>query len=439
MYSRVPQENIRVGIPLCSPEIMRSSEQRVMAAIDMDGLVAFLRRLIAIPSLGGEETRAQTEVAAQMQRIGLDVEQWQLDLPALRQHPSYCEEVVREEGLGVRGSMGRGKGRSLILNGHIDVVPTGNLARWTHSPWGGDLVGDRVYGRGALDMKGGLCCALFAASAIVESGVELEGEGQIQSVIGEEDGGIGTLSCVMRGCQADGAIIMEPTELAIAPAQAGALNFKITVTGRAAHGAMREEGVSALEKFIPVYEALTELEKQRNAEVTDPLYQDYRLPYALTVGTVRCGNWASNVPESLTCEGRYGVRVDEDVGEAQAELEKAVAAAAARDSWLSEHPPVVEWWGGQFHPARTATDHPVVTTLEAAFADVTDGAATLRGMTYGADMRLLVREAGVPTVLFGPGDIRRAHQPDEYVSVSDLKKVTRTLALMILRFCGVAS
>ncbi len=232
---------------------------------------------------------------------------------------------------------------------------------------------------------------------------------------------------------------MEPTELAIAPAQAGALNFKITVTGLSAHGAMREEGVSALEKFIPVYQALTELEKQRNAEVTDPLYQDYRLPYALTVGTVRCGNWASNVPESLTCEGRYGVRVDEDVGSAQGELERAVAAAAARDSWLSAHPPAVEWWGGQFHPARTATDHPVVTTLQAAFAEVTGHAARLRGMTYGADMRLLVREAGVPTVLFGPGDIRRAHQPDEYVTVGDLENVTRTLALTVLRFCGVAT
>jgi acetylornithine deacetylase len=415
---------------------MDDLETRVLDYLDMDGLVAYLSQLIAVPSHEGNETPAQLHVAAQMARNGLEVEQWELDFDALRRHPAYCEELDRELGLGVVGRMGEGRGRSLILNGHIDVVPPGDLARWSHGPWEGRVAHGRVHGRGALDMKGGLCCALFAVKAIRDAGVELEGEVQIQSVIGEEDGGVGTLSCVMRGHRADAAIIMEPTELMVAPAQAGALNFRITVPGVAAHGAMRLEGVSALEKFIPIYQALVELERERNLNVVDPLFSDYELPYALAVGTVRAGEWASNVPESLTCQGRYGVSGDESVGEAQAAFEQAVAAAAAQDPWLCEHPPVVEWWGGQFHPARIPVDDPIVGTVADAFAEVTGSKATLRGMTYGADMRLLVNEADVPTVLFGPGDIRRAHQPDEFVTIEDLEVTTRTLALAVLRFCG---
>lgn len=411
-------------------------EDRVLRAVDMEALVASLSALIAVPSPGGEENVAQRHIAGEMRRVGLEVEEWDLDFAALREHPCYCEEIERTEGLGVLGRMGSGRGRSLILNGHIDVVPVGDLSHWSRSPWSGAVEGGRVWGRGALDMKGGLCCALFAAKAIRDAGVELEGELQVQSVIGEEDGGVGTLSCVMRGCRADGAVIMEPTGLQVAPAQAGALNFRIRVPGMAAHGAVRQEGVSALEKFLPVFEALRELETQRNGRVRDPLYADYSLPYALVVGTVRAGSWASNVPESLTCEGRYGVAVDEDLDSARRELMLAVTAASSKDSWLSKHPPVVEWWGGQFHPARVALDDPIVVTVADAYEDVTGSAARLTGMTYGADMRLLVNQAGIPTVLFGPGDARGAHQPDESVAIADLEVTVRTLALAALRFCG---
>lgn len=411
-------------------------ERRVAAAIDMDGMIDYLCQLIAVPSLGGDETAAQKHVAGQMRRIGLDVDVWELDFDALSQHPAYCVEVERVHGLGVVGSMGRGEGRSLIYNGHIDVVPAGDLNNWHYLPWQGTVADGHVYGRGALDMKGGLCCALFAAKAIQDAGVRLKGKLMVQSVIGEEDGGVGALAAVVKGYRADAAVIMEPTQLMVAPAQAGALNFRVVVPGFPAHGCFREEGVSAIEKFIPIYQALMALEAQRNQGVTDPLFAGYRLPYALTVGTLQAGNWASTVAETLSFEGRFGVAVNEDLDEARHALETAVAEAAQADEWLRQHPPQVSWWGGQFAPASIPADHPIVRSVSEAFAEITGAAPEVQGMTYGADMRLLVNEGGIPTVLFGPGDVRKAHQPDEHVPISDLEAVTRTLALTALRFCG---
>lgn len=413
-------------------------ERRVLDAFDVEGMVEFLCELIAIPSLSGAETPAQERVAAEMERCGLEVDTWQIDFEQLRRHPAYSAEVEREHSLGVVGLMGRDHDRpSLILNGHVDVVPAGDEAIWSYPPWQGTVKGGRVYGRGSVDMKGGLCCALYAARALHEAGVRLRGRLMVQSVVGEEDGGSGTLAAVLRGYRAEGAIVVEPTELVVAPAQAGALNFRVTVPGQAAHGCLREEGVSAVEKFIPLYQALMVLERERNGGPRDPLYAGYERPYAISVGTVRAGNWAASVPESLTFEGRYGVAVGEDPVNARRVLEETVAQAAQADPWLRDHPPEVEWWGGQFAPASIPADHPLVATVCRAFSDASGAPARVAGMTYGADMRLLVNEGGTPSVLFGPGDVRQSHRPDEYVSVADLVVAARTLALTAMRFCGV--
>jgi acetylornithine deacetylase len=418
---------------------MGKVEQRVLDAIDIDGMLEYLCELIAIRSLSGEETAAQESVAAKMQEIGLEVDVWELDFDQLRQHPAYSTEVEREHALGVVGVMGGAEGdegRSLILNGHVDVVPAGDEANWHYPPWQGTIADGRVYGRGAVDMKGGLCCALFAAKAVHDAGVGLKGRLFLESVVGEEDGGVGTLAAVLRGYRADGAIVMEPTESIVVPAQAGALNFRVTISGLAAHGAVRDEGVSAIEKFIPIYQALMDLERERNQDVHNPLFDRYAQPLPICVGTVRGGTWASTVAETLTFEGRFGVAVGEDTLAARRLLEKSVSEAAQADSWLCEHPPQVEWWGGQFAPARTAVDHPIVTTTCAAFEDASGAQARVEGVPYGADMRLLVNQGKTPTVLYGPGDVRRAHGPDEYVPVAELISAVRTLTLTILRFCG---
>jgi acetylornithine deacetylase len=416
---------------------MPSIEQRVLDAIDIDGMLQYICDLVAVRSLSGQETPAQEHVAAQMERCGLAVDIWNLNFDQLCRHPAFSIEVEREQGLGVVGIIGeKAGGRDLIFNGHVDVVPAGDEANWDYPPWQGTIAHERLYGRGALDMKGGLSCAIFAAKALLEAGVRLKGQLLIESVIGEEDGGVGTLAAVVRGYKADGAIVVEPTELIVAPAQAGALNFRVTVPGLAAHGCMRHEGVSAIEKFMPIYQGIMSLEQERNRQIRDPLFADYTWPYPICVGTLQAGDWASSVAERLTFEGRYGIAVGEETTAARRLLEKRVAQAAQDDPWLREHPPQLEWWGGQFEAAGIDVDHPLVETVKEAYGDMTGSPARVQGMTYGADMRLLVNEGQIPTVLFGPGDVRNAHKPNEFVPVEELVTAVRTLALTALRFCG---
>ena len=284
-------------------------------------------------------------------------------------------------------------------------------------------------------MKGGLCCALFAVKAIRDAGIELPGRVMIQSVVGEEDGGVGTLAALERGHTGEGAIVLEPTELMIAPAQAGALNFRLTVPGRAAHGALRTEGVDPFEAYLLIYRAMRRFEARRNRDFHDPLFASYEVPFALSVGRLQAGIWASTVAESLVCEGRLGVSPRDNPVQLRRDFKEMIELTARTDPWLREHPPRLEWWGAQFDPAAIEIDHPLVTILAGAHSGVTGRGATLRGMPFGADMRLLIRQGGIPTVLYGPGDIRRAHAPDEFVPIEELITATRVLALTIMRFC----
>ena len=415
---------------------MHALERRVLGAIDEEALLRLLADLVAFQSIGGAETPAQERVAAHMQAAGLTVDTWHLDLDRLRQHSAYTVDIERDHALGVNGRWGSGEGATLILNGHIDVVPAGDESRWTYPPWEATVVDDRVYGRGTADMKGALCCALVAIQALIDAGISLDGSVVLQSVVGEEDGGVGTLAAVERGPRADAAIVMEPTQLMVAPAQAGALSFRVTVPGAAAHGALRTEGVDPIDKFIPLYRALQAFEVDRNAATDDPLFEAYDIPFALCIGTLRGGEWPSTVAESVACEGRLGIGPHEDLPTVKAAFEEAIRETAQEDAWLRDHPPTVEWWGAQFAPAQIPSDHPIVTTVADAVLDTTGEAATLRGMPYGADMRLLVNQGQIPTILFGPGDIRTAHAPDEHISIDALRTATQVLALTILRFCG---
>jgi len=412
-------------------------EEKVLSHLDVDGMTAFLGELVAIPSVGGSESPAQELVARWMRENGLEVDCWELDLPTLRAHPAYSAEIPREEGLGVVGLLGEGAGgRTLILNGHVDVVPPGEEGRWDFSPWDGRRVGGRVRGRGALDMKGGLACALFVAKAIREARVRLRGRLVVESVVGEEDGGLGTLAAILRGYRGDGAVILEPTGMAICPAQAGALSFRVTIRGKSVHGSVRDEGVSALDKLWPVYQELLALEARRNHNTAGPLFRDYTRPFALSVGVIQGGDWPSTVPDWLRLEGRYGLMPGEAVEDAEEAFLQALNRAAAKDPWLRDHPPELEWWGGRFLPAHTPEDEAVVGFLQEAALEALGVEAALKAVTYGSDLRHLVLEGGTPTVLFGPGDVRFAHAVNETVAVEDLERTMRVLVVMILRFCG---
>nr|WP_247198896.1 M20/M25/M40 family metallo-hydrolase [Streptomyces sp. LBUM 1477] len=187
-------------------------------------------------------------------------------------------------------------------------------------------------------MKAGMVAILAALAAIRQAGARLRGRLAAHFVVSEEDGGLGAFGTLQRGHTGDACIITEPTSGALMTANAGALTFRIEVPGRATHGSTRYVGVSAIDAYLPIHRALAHLEARRNTDA-DPLMSAYPIPYPLSVGTVRSGDWASSVPDLLVAEGRLGVRLGEDPDRARTELEACVAEACAADPWLRSHPP----------------------------------------------------------------------------------------------------
>ena len=401
-------------------------------------LVERLQELIRIPSVTGNEHDVQQAVARQMNDLALDIDMWEPDPDALA---PYAEHVGASESLAGRPNVvgtrrGRGGGRSMILNAHIDTVEAGDPAQWTVDPFLGTIRDGRVYGRGACDMKAGLVGELMALRALDELGISLNGDVFVESVISEEDGGAGALATILRGYTADAAIITEPTNLSIIAAQGGSLVFRLTITGRSAHACVRDEGVSALEKFLPIHAAILAHERAHHESIDHPLYQRFGNRAPINIGTVHAGNWPSSVPESLVVEGRAGLVPGESLEETRAALVAAVEEAVATDPWFAEHPPRIEWFSGQFTAAETSTDDPLMHALQNAHADVTGQRAVIDAVTYGADMRHFVNIGGIPCLMYGAGDVARAHRPDEFVPVSEVKTVAKTLAVTLARWCG---
>ena len=433
----IPSRPGHVYSPSLSP-LLNDLAEEAAAAVDLGFLLDTARTLIRIPSWAGNESDAQRAVARIMADIGLKTDVWLIDLPALQSHPAASWELDRSEALGVTGKLeGDGTGPSLVLNGHVDVVPPGKEELWTHPPFDPVISDGRLFGRGSLDMKGQIAAGLAALKAVSEARVNLIGSVRFQSVIAEEDGGLGTLAAILREGEADGAIVLEPTNLTVAPVQAGCINFRLRVPGRAAHGAVRDEGVSAFENAFGLYRAIEQLESLRNHDdSSDSLFADYSIPFPISIGTINGGDWASSVPDHMSMEGRMGVRPDESLGDARAEFERAVAEASQTNSFLREHPPVVEWWGGCFFPTQTRADDPLIRHLCQSIEGEPGHVATLRGVTFGADAGLFKQILNTPVALFGAGDIRKAHRPDEWVEVNQLESMARILSRAIVRFCG---
>jgi len=403
-------------------------------------IVTALQELVRIPSQTGREGLAQQAVVRLMRTHGLELDIWEPDVVELQPH---AESVTLGDGFADRPNVigiyrARGNGRSLILNGHIDTVEVGDVSAWSHAPLGGDLTDGRLYGRGACDMKGGIIANLFALRALRLAGLEPAGDVIVESTVSEEDGGAGALAAVLRGYIADGALISEPTNLAIVTAQGGALMFRLEVHGLSAHACVRDEGVSAIEKFAYLHQGLLEFETRRSAEITHQLYAGMQIKAPINVGVVRGGSWASSVPESLEAEGRAGLVPGEDLATFKTELAAEIARLAEADPWLRNHPPAVTWLAGQFAPAGVPIDSRLAEALSQAWQETSSTPARIEAVTYGADMRHFVNTGGVPCVMFGAGNVRLAHAPNEFILLEDLLTAVTTTAVLIARWCGIA-
>ena len=361
----------------------------------MDDLLADLAEVLDIPSVGGtpDEARAQDWVADTLRGWGWQVDVWTDDPATYRDDPIFPGmEVPRTSVTGVIGRPPGSAGTHLIL-GHTDVVPGGPSPAMTATT---------VRGRGAVDMKSGLVAGMYAARTA-------GGDVAVCAVSGEEDGGIGAFLALKHGLRAQVCVIPEPTSLAIIPANAGSLTFRLTLPGVSAHGARRWDGHNALEGLPEVMSRLQALEADRNADVP-AILSTWPLAYPISIGRIEGGDWPSTVMGQVSLEGRYGVKLDEPVPAAMQAFERALTGTGAR----------IEWFGGRFASGSTDPTHPLVEQLIMAHEAVTGTRPVVSGATYGSDLRQLVA-AGIPTVQYGPGDAALAHSEDEEVSVDQIR------------------
>lgn len=423
---------------------LSSATDRVLQVVDdgMTAAVAALTRLVGIPSVSGadDENEAIHHMSRWMRAIGLDVDHWQVPLDEMLARPDFPGvEVERHEAWGAVGRLPGTAGdgaRRLMFNGHVDVVPPGDRRQWTDDAFSASIRDGHLFGRGSCDMKAGVVASMWAVDAIRKAGVVLRGDVIVASVLGEEDGGLGTYATLDRGWRADACVIPEPTSLDLVPANAGALTFRLTVHGLATHASRRTEGVSAIERFVPVMHAIAELERVRNAHAT-PVNSPFPLIAPISIGTIAAGDWASSVPDLLVANGRCGVLPGEPMDDTRDAFEQAVALACHSDPWLRDHPVEVQWWGGQFASGRLPDHSDLLQRVSSAHAAVSAQSQSTWTAPYGSDLRLLTGIGGIPTLQYGPGSSAAAHGPDESVSLAEMHTTARALVVLALDICEV--
>jgi acetylornithine deacetylase len=421
---------------------MNDIERSVVQWIDQhqDKLLTQLQRLVSVPSVVGSEGACQEMVAEWMKGCCDFVDVWEPDAAWLEQHPAYFIRGTDFRGRpNVVGIVkGRGRGRSIILNAHVDVVDPGPAEAWKYDPWSGVIGDGRLYGRGSSDDKAGLAALIFVAQCFRSMRISLQGDVLLESVVDEEWGGGGTLTTIQRGYRADAGIILEPSDLDICPASRGGQAFRVTVPGKGAHPIRSYEGVSALEKALPVLVALKDLEGVRQKRLQSTLFTRYPVFAPIVVGRISADKIPSKVPETCIFEGLMGYAPEETYGEARRELEGCVARVASGDPWLREHAPRVEWLALNKEGAQISPDHPLVRLMGESFTDVMERPAIIAGFPAGCDLPHLIRHAGIPSLVFGPGNCTVAHSSNEHVPVHEVVSAAKILAVTVLRWCGTS-
>jgi acetylornithine deacetylase len=411
-----------------------------------DSLLELIQALVKFESLTGNEGNCQRFVADRIRSIGLQTDVWEPDMEELSKHREYVPVETmgyirgykdRPNVVGTWKVSGREKGKSIILNGHVDVVPIGSKEEWTHDPWGGEFVDGRIYGRGACDMKAGLAANIVAVEALKESGAKLKGDVMLESVVDEEAGGNGTLACVLRGYRADAAIFSEPLGLnVVCPASRGAQFFRITVPGKSLGIEYLYQGANAIEKAIRIYEAVSDFALVRQVEARHPLWEAYP-PDIPKVPTAICkingGEWPSSTPTKIVMEGSLECLPNEDLNEIKKRFKNYITEIARLDPWLLKNRPIVEWFGLSMEPSEIKPDHPIVKQV-AQVTKVITGAEPMVVGGGGSDQRLLTRCANTPSILFGPGG-KDQHGVDESIELGEVLKFTKIIALTILDWC----
>lgn len=389
-------------------------------------MVALLQSSVRTPSISGGERRV-----ADLYRDWIAAQGWPVELRALADDAQVPASEIADGRANVVATFGR-EGLPLVaLNGHMDVVAPGDEGAWEGDPFSGRLVDGAVFGRGAADMKGGIAAGLWALRALELAGIDPGAQVQVQLVVGEETTGVGTRA-LLNGPAGDdllGALVLEPTRNRIVAVNTGVQFFTVEVAGRAAHTSTPWEGVDAFAKLLAVRDAMLATAQRRAHAYTHDAFADIPTALPFAIGTVRAGEHRASIPASATMSGRIGLAPGEDVATVRAEFADAIARACERDEWLTVSAPVVRWDNDGLPGWETPADAPLLRAMRGAQQQL-GGDARTAGFTAGSDAGQFGGR-GIPTVVFGPGDVALAHAPNEHVRVADVATAAQVLALTL--------
>jgi acetylornithine deacetylase len=421
-----------------------SAANEILDAVDrgFDKQVEFLADLIRHPSQRGQEMSAQNLVAQRYETFGYEVDRWAIDVDSLRHLPGFSPVIGSyRDAINVVAThrSQHKRGRSLILNGHIDVVPTGPLAGWSRDPYDPVIIDGWMYGRGSGDMKSGLTANLYAMSALRAISLQPAADVYLQSVVEEECTGNGALACLQRGYKADAAFIPEPLEPKLMRAQVGPMWFQVQVTGDPQHasGGFKEAGANAIEKAMVLIDALKRLEVVRNHKKCDhEHFENHPHPIRFNLGKIAGGDWASSVPAWCHFDMRVAVYPGESLSTARREIEDCIAQAAATDPYLRNHPPAVIYHGFMAEGYVLEAASELESALRRSHEKVWGGPLEEHSTSAATDARFFGLYQSTPTLVYGPS-CRRPHGFDEAVDLDSVRKVTQTIALFIANWCGL--
>jgi len=426
-------------------------EEKILSYLDSkrDEIIEFLRKLIRIPSVVGEELEAQEFMYRTFRDMNLEVDMWEPDVNELRRHPAFFETTsFKKYGYKNRPNVigkirGEGGGSSIFLCGHIDVVSPEPTSAWTYPPWSGEVVNGKIYGRGAADQKGGIASMTYALKSILDLGIKPKGNILIGTTIEEEDGGIGgALATVLRNYRADAAILTEPGGNQIGVASAGVLYFRIKVMGKTAHAGRAHLGVNAIEKACEIYRALMKLNEERQKRIRYE-YAENEAPHmkgratTINVGVIRGGDWPSTVAGWAELECRVGWPPGESINDVKREVEATIMEASRKDPWLKDYPPKIELIGWRAEPSEQDVNHPIVNLVKNTAEEILKEKVVFTGGSMGLDTRHFILYGHIPAITFGP-EGENLHGIDEYVKLDSVIKTSKILALVLYRWCGVA-
>ncbi|MEW6644361.1 MAG: ArgE/DapE family deacylase [Pseudomonadota bacterium] len=417
------------------------AQRRILAAVDarFEEQIATTIAFSSIPSTRGAEAPCQDMFGDLLRARGYEVDDWVIraeDLEGLRDYGPVETDFSRARTVVGTYRPATTRGKSLILQGHCDVVPTGPLEMWTTPPFAPQVRDGWLYGRGAADMKSGTLAALYALDAIRHAGLAPTARIHLQSVIEEESTGLGALSTMQRGYRADACLIPEPTGGALVRAQVGVIWFRIKVRGRPAHVFEAGVGANAIKAAMDLVRALEGLEADWNARaVNDPHFAGVTHPLNFNPGIIKGGDWASSVPSWCDVDCRIAILPGWQLADCQKEIEACVAAAARAHPFLADNPPEVVWSGFLSEGFALAPGTEAEQALRRAYGTVYGGALPELSFTAITDTRYYAHH-GIPCLCFG-ATAQRMHGFDECVELESLKKTTRAIALFVADWCGV--